>query len=127
MAFGPKQAAAWFMAAVADDPARGCECVGADQPEIIESGPQLAAARPRLCAVLICALVPSTWTWCDPPPRSWRAQVPQNADGIEVSFCVLNRVGTQVISRVTDRYHAGKYTFTTTQEDIAFGGGGIIW
>ena len=69
----------------------------------------------------------SPWMWCGPPPRSWRPQVTQTADGVEVSFCVMNCVGARVITRLTDTYQGRQYTFATTEETIAFGGTGIIW
>jgi hypothetical protein len=67
------------------------------------------------------------WRWCTPPPRYWRPQVTRTADGVAVSFCVLNIVGSREIIRITDTYNDLQYTFTTTEESIASGGGGIIW
>jgi hypothetical protein len=67
------------------------------------------------------------WRWCTPPPRHWRPQVTQTADGVAVSFCVLNIVGSSEIIRITDTYNDLQYTFTTTEESIASGGGGIVW
>ncbi len=69
----------------------------------------------------------SKLTLCGPPPRSWRPEVTQTAEGVEVSFCVLNIVGVETITRLTDTYANGGYAFATTEETIASGGGGIIW
>jgi hypothetical protein len=71
--------------------------------------------------------LPSKLTLCGPPPRSWRPQVTQTADGVEVSFCVLSIVGMETITRLTDTYTSEGYVFATTEETIATGGGGIIW
>ena len=71
--------------------------------------------------------LPSRLTLCGPPPRSWRPRVTQTANGVEVSFCVLNIVEMETITRLTDTYFDGGCTFVTTEETIASGGGGIIW
>ena len=70
---------------------------------------------------------PSKLTLCGPPPRSWRPQVTRTANGVEVTFCVLNIVGRRTITRLTDTYSGGEYAFSTTEQTIATGGGGIIW
>ena len=57
---------------------------------------------------------PSKLTLYGAPPRSWRPEITQTADGVEVSFCVLDIVGAQTISILTETYSSAGYAFATT-------------
>jgi len=94
---------------------------GADR--ILHRRPPMAAGREQAQP----GADPSRWTWLMPPPNRWRPEVSETADGVSVTFHVLSNVGMERITRITDSFGVGQYTFTTAQEDVAIGGVGIIF
>jgi len=69
----------------------------------------------------------SYWTWRQPKPVRWPPQVTVTCERVDVTFHVLRIVGTECITRITDSFRVGHYTFTTREDDLATGGGGIIF
>ena len=57
----------------------------------------------------------------------WQPTVVQDAQAVTVSMPIFGQVGSRTITRYIDSYRSGSYQFETEYEDIADGGGGIIW
>jgi hypothetical protein len=67
------------------------------------------------------------WTWRRPLPARWSPQVTVTPERVAVTFYVLRIVGSECITRITDSFHVGAYTFTTDEEEVGIGGAGIIF
>lgn len=67
------------------------------------------------------------WKWNEPRPTVWEPTFEQIGENIEVSFLTFSGLGQETISRWTDTFKAGAYTFKKKHEVVAEGPMGFIF
>jgi hypothetical protein len=70
---------------------------------------------------------PGDWEWAEPKPTDWRPVVDVQENQVTVTFYTFCGLETERITRHTDTYPAGSYSFQTEEQVIATGPRGYVW